>query len=106
MKKIIIFFAFCVLFSSCDNGMNYRVTNLSGVDWYKTEVWFKSSDNAGSGLDGSQSIGTVLIGNSASFTTKSAYCYIYAYDRSGNMVMSQTVPLSGNSITIRQSDLY
>ncbi len=105
MKKLLLFFILCMLFFSCDNGMTYKVTNLSGVDWYKTEIWFASSSVAGSGLDGSQYVGTVLIGNSASFTTKSSYFYIYAKDKNGDMVMSQTQPISINNFVTR-NDLY
>lgn len=94
-----------VLLVSCE-GQYYKVTNLSGVDWYKTDIWYKSHKEAGTGLDGSQSVGTVLIGNSATFYTKSGYFFIDADDKNGNSIMSKTLPLSGNEIVIRASDLY
>lgn len=109
MKNILFISLAVLMFIGCskEDGKVYTVTNLTGSDWYKTQVWYAQGEDVGSELDGYSDVGTVNIGEDAKFNTDSPFFYISAKSASGKPIMSKKMKLEGRTgITISKSDLY
>jgi len=108
MKQLIFSLMAClVLFTGCsddDDKPTKSITNLSGVTWYKTQVWFRDAE--GGDLSGYKDVGTVNIGDACYVDTDKPIFYIYAKDASGNMVMSKDIYFSNDKATVNSKDLY
>ena len=93
MKKLLVVIALlggAMLFSSCEKmGGKIEFSNMSGVDFYDCQVWFRNTEDGD--LEGYEEAGNVMMGESAKVKKIGDYCYIYAKDARGNMVMSKTV---------------
>jgi len=105
MKKLLLILFVSVTLLSCTKS-SYKVTNLSGKNWYSTTVYFSNSSDVNESLEDLARIGNVSMGSSASFTTKSLYFEISATDENGKLVMSKLKSLSGSTVTVTASDLY
>lgn len=88
---------------SKDEKDSKTITNLSGVTWYKAQVWFRSSPDGD--LNGYKDVGTVDIGESCTVDTDEPYFYIYAKDARGKLIMSETILFSSNKATVTSKDL-
>ena len=110
MKHLFFAVMACVcltLFTGCskdDEEATKTITNLSGVTWYKAQVWFKDAE--GGELSGYKDVGTIDIGDKCSVSTDSPVFYINAKDASGKMVMSKDIHFSNDKATVTQRDLY
>lgn len=109
MKKILLMMAMTlpmIAFTSCskDDESAKVIKNLSGTNWYDTQIWFMNSTDSES-LDWYQEVGDVGIGESCTVNSDKPYFYIYAKDSRGNLVMSQPKPLL-ESNSISEDDLY
>jgi len=104
MKKLFLLLLIVPVLLSCekDNKSTYEIVNLSGVDWYDTQAWFADTQDA---FISYESVGDVMIGESFKVTTNNIYISINADNASGKLVLSDRVILSGNKVSIRQSDL-
>ncbi len=104
MKKImILLFSLLVLVSCAKESRSVTVTNLSGIDWYQTQVWFVTNIDE---LDGYTEVGTVEIGSSCKVRTDCPMLYISAKDNNGKMIMSHKKSILYSEVTIHKSDLY
>lgn len=103
MRKIL--FALLALFMvSCskDSDTMVSIQNLSGKDWYDTQIWFlENEDN----LEGYTEVGTVAIGKTCVVETDCSMFYVYAKDSNGKLIMSKP-KYTGSSVTVRETDLY
>ena len=104
MKKTIFFFMVILMSCSSEVGVKYTLTNLSGVNWYTTTIYYANSEN-GASLR-SKDVGTLKIGESAEFQTDCSYFHVGARDGVGVVVLSRTKTLSATSINVTKDDLY
>lgn len=103
MRKIL--FALLALFMvSCTKDSNTMVSiqNLSGKDWYDTQIWFMENED---NLEGYTEVGTVTIGKTCVVETDCQMFYVYAKDSNGKLIMSKP-KYTGSSVTVRETDLY
>lgn len=105
MKKTMIMLACALALAGCKKENDFTITNLSGKNWYDTEVWFSETDEAG-GLIGSSEVGNVEIGESCIVEPKGEFFYIHANDNNGDLIMSKMLPISGNRATVKEENLY
>lgn len=103
MKKILAL-AFAAILSGCTKDDNeVIITNLSGTDWYNTQVWY---GNSAKDLQGYSDVGYVAIGESCSVETDCSMVYIYAKDSKGRLVMSEPMDATRGKVTITEKDLF
>jgi len=94
MKRIIItlvaVIAVAFLFTSCEKmgGGRMSFENYTGKDFYDCQVWFRNTPDGD--VVGWEEAGNVLMGESGKVKKLGEYCYIYAKDSRGNMVMTET----------------
>lgn len=107
MKKILLLITLIATFASCskDDKSVYEIVNLSGVNWYNTQIWYSNESNSNAEFTGFDTFGTVLIGESLKITTDNLYILVSAENSSGGLVMSDRIPVSGSKIIIRESDM-
>lgn len=93
-------------FSACsdDDGDAVVITNLSGQNWYKAEVWLRNEPSGD--LQGFKEVGTVAAGESCTVNTDCDYFYIYAKNVSGRMIMSKDIHIVNKKATVNAKDLY
>lgn len=107
MKKFLFVLSMTLpmfIFTACSKDDEKVIKNLSGSNWYDTQVWFMNSSDAES-LDSYQDVGDVGIGESCTVDSDKSYFYIYAKNSRGKLIMSRPKILtSSNSIT--ENDLY
>ena len=104
LLKLLLILLFIPFLFSCekDDKSTYEIVNLSGVDWHDTQAWFADTQDA---FISYEEVGNVMIGESFKVTTSNIYISINADNASGKLVMSDRVILSGNKVSIRQSDM-
>ncbi|MGM9764056.1 MAG: hypothetical protein ACI3ZQ_08560 [Candidatus Cryptobacteroides sp.] len=87
--KILVAIIAIISLSSCEKASNkMEFSNMSGVPFYDCQVWFR--DSVDGELIGYEEAGNVLMGESARVKKLGNYCYIYAKDARGKMVMTET----------------
>ena len=103
MKKI-AFVLFTLLMTSCskDSDTQVSIQNLSGKDWYNTQIWFMKNEDD---LEGYTEVGTVGIGKTCVVETECPMFYVYAKDSSGKLIMSKP-KYTGSSVIVKETDLY
>lgn len=90
MKKLLLFISLAImpLFASCEkDGGKMEFSNMSGVPFYDCQVCFRNSIDGE--LVGYEEAGNVLMGESSKVKKLGDYCYVYAKDARGNMVMTE-----------------
>lgn len=104
-STVVILLLIAVLLNGCskDDKDSKTITNLSGVTWYKAQVWFRSSPDGD--LNGYKDVGTVDVGESCTVDTDEPYFYIYAKDARGKLIMSETISFAGRKATVTSKDL-
>lgn len=103
----IAFLTVNMTFSSCsgsDDGNQITIKNLSGVDWYDTNVIYKESKDADSKIIKMISVGDVPVGSTCSVEKEGMFLYIHAKNKRGKIFMSSIVYVSDNT-TISSSDI-
>lgn len=109
MKKVLLIIVVGLLlaFAGCskDDEPQQTITNLSGVNWYDAQIWFKDSE--GGELKGYESVGSVSIGDKCNVSTEATYFYVYAKNASGKLLMSKDIPFSSSKKTnVTKNDMY
>lgn len=106
MKKLFpIIVALLAILPSCSKEENsVTITNLSGKNWYETQVWFRQSEEGE--LSGYTEVGMVEVSSTCVVETEEPIFYIYAKDNRGRMIMSRNIHIMGSSATVKESDLY
>lgn len=107
MKRIAFILVIALQFILCgcskdDDGI--YITNLSGKNWYGTQVWLRDSD--GGDLKGYKEVGLVTNGSTCVIDTETPYFYIYAKDNRGKMIMSKDIRVAGEKATVTEKDLF
>lgn len=107
MKKIMAILVIALQFILCGCSKDDNeviITNLSGKNWYETQVWFRKSD--GGELTGYTEVGMVSVGSTCVVETSEPYFYIYAKDNRGRMIMSKDIHIVGGKATVKEKDLF
>lgn len=107
MKKILTVMVIALQFILCGCSKDDNeiiITNLSGVNWYDTQVWFRETE--GGDLKGYKEVGLVAIGSTCVVETEMPYFYIYAKDNRGRMIMSKDIHIVGGKATVKEKDLF
>ncbi len=93
-----------LLLCGCDK-MDNKITfeNFTGKDFYDCQVWFR--DTEGGDLIGYEEAGNVLMGESGKVKKLGNYCYIYAKDARGKMVMTKDKS-AYDGMSFSKNDLY
>lgn len=103
MKKVILLLLTAMLFAGCSKENNeVVVTNLSGYDWYDTQLWYTNSKDA---MEGYSEVGNVYIGETCSVETDCRYIIVSARDSRGNLIMSDHMDATNGFITVDRDDL-
>ena len=93
-----------MLFAGCakesDNAV--VITNLSGYNWYDTQVWYTNSKDV---MEGYTEVGSVQIGETCSVDTDCRYIIVSAKDSRGNLVMSDYMEVESGFVTVKRDDL-
>lgn len=105
MKKFILLALSAIMFSGCakENENEVVITNLSGYNWYDTQIWYTSSKDA---MEGYTEVGSVSIGETCSVDTDCRYIIVSAKDSRGRMVMSDYMDTDSGVITVEEDDLF
>lgn len=82
---------------------NMTFSNMSGVDFYDCKMYFSNSEDGA--LIDYEDAGNVMMGASTSVKKLGDYCYIYAKDYRGGVVMSKK-ERAYDGMTISKYDLY
>ena len=101
--KLLMCCTLIALSVSCTKSGKMEFSNLSGKDFYGCQIWFSDSENGN--LIGYEEAGNVMMGESGKVKMLGAYCYVYAKDASGRMVMTKTKK-AFDGMTFYRSDLY
>ena len=78
------------------------ITNLSGYNWYDTQIWYTSSKDA---MEGYSEVGNVYIGETCSVETDCRYIIVSAKDKRGNLIMSGHMDATNGIIKVESDDL-
>jgi hypothetical protein len=89
---------------SKDDDNTKTITNLSGVNWYDAQVWFR--DTEGGELSGYDEVGMVTVGETCTVSTNKAMFYIYAKDARGKLIMCKDIKFVNNKATVTENDLF
>lgn len=79
------------------------MTNVSGTSFYDCQVWFRATPE-GELIDYVE-VGNWMMGESVKVKKLGDYCYIYAKDFKGDMLMSKTLE-AYDGMNINKRDLY
>ena len=102
MRKILfVLVALLMVGCSKDNDTLVSIQNLSGKDWYDTQIWFMENED---NLEGYTEVGTVSIGETCVVETDCSMLYVYAKDSNGKLIMSKP-KYTGTSVIVRETDL-
>jgi len=88
---------------SCSKTDKMEFTNLTGKAFYGCQIWFRDTENGD--LVGCEEAGNIMMGERGKVKMLGAYCYVYAKDASGRMVMTKTKK-AFDGLTFYRSDLY
>ena len=88
--KLLVAIIAIISLSSCEKmgGGKIEISNMSGVSFYDCQVWFRDTEDGE--LNGYEKAGNVMMGESVKVKKLGKFCYIYAKDVRGNMVMTKT----------------
>lgn len=78
------------------------ITNLSGYDWYKTEILYTNSTDK---LEGYTNVGNVKIGESCSVETDCSMVVVKARDARGGLVMTSYMDATNCRVTVEREDI-
>lgn len=104
MKKFILLALSAIMLAGCakESENEVVITNLSGYNWYDTQIWYTSSKDA---MEGYTEVGSVSIGETCSVETDCRYIIVSAKDRRGNLVMSDYMETESGFVTVERDDL-
>ena len=103
MKKSILLALTAIIFAGCSKENNeVVVTNLSGYDWYDTQLWYTNNKDA---MEGYSEVGNVYIGETCSVETDCRYIVVSAKDKRGNLIMSDYMDATNGIVKVDRDDL-
>ena len=102
MKKYILLALSAIIFAGCAEDNEVIITNLSGVNWYDTQIWYTNSKDA---MQGYTEVGSVSVGESCSVDTECQFIVVSARDSRGRLVMSDYMDADNGIVTVKDGDL-